>query len=118
MAGDDDSPNDDAAIYKTSSDPDDDNVLFTVPANWNKMSIVLRDSGVLKFVKYVSRKAAGDRWDISGAFDVRDLGDEDDDEEADDGEEENDSQENGVSLEDSEEEVFNGFPDSDDSDSD
>jgi Rps23 Pro-64 3,4-dihydroxylase Tpa1-like proline 4-hydroxylase len=118
MAGDDDSPNDDAAIYKTSSDPDDDNVLFTVPANWNKMSIVLRDSGVLKFVKYVSRKAPGDRWDISGAFGVRDLGDEDDDEEADGGEEEKDSQENGVSLEDSEEEVFNGFPDSDDSDSD
>ena len=125
MAGDDDSPNDDAAIYKTSSDADDDNVFFTVAANWNKMSIVLRDSGVLKFVKYVSRKAPGDRWDISGAFAVRDLGDgEDGDGEGEDGEggdqeeEEDTSQENVVSLEDSEEEVFNGFPDSDDSDSD
>lgn len=116
MAGDDDSPNDDAAIYKTSSDADDDNVLFTVPPNWNKMSIVLRDSGVLKFVKYVSRNAQGDRWDVSGAFAVRDLGEGEDDEEA-AGEEEG-SQENAVSLEDSEDEVFNGFPDSDDSDSD
>jgi Rps23 Pro-64 3,4-dihydroxylase Tpa1-like proline 4-hydroxylase len=115
MAGDDVSAHDDAAIYKTSSDPDDDNVLFTVPANWNKLSIVLRDSGVLKFVKYVSRKAPGDRWDISGAFAVRDLDDGEDDDGA---AEEDTSQENIVSLEDSEEEVFSGFPDSEDSDSD
>lgn len=115
MAGDEDSPNDDAAIYKASSDPEDDNILFTVPANWNKMSIVLRDSGVLKFVKYVSRKAVGDRWDIGGAFAVRDLGDGYNDEGA--GDEDN-SQENMVSLEDSEDEMFNGFPDSEDSESD
>ena len=115
MAGDDVSPNDDAAIYKSSSNPDDDNVLFTVPANWNKLSIVLRDSGVLKFVKYVSRNAPGDRWDITGGFAVRDLGDGEDDEV--EGEEDN-SLENIVSLEDSEEEVFNGFPDSEDSESD
>jgi Rps23 Pro-64 3,4-dihydroxylase Tpa1-like proline 4-hydroxylase len=115
MAGDDVSPNDDAAIYKSSSNPDDDNVLFTAPANWNKLSIVLRDSGVLKFVKYVSRNAPGDRWDITGGFAVRDLGDGEDDEV--EGEEDN-SLENIVSLEDSEEEVFNGFPDSEDSESD
>ena len=115
MAGDDDSQNDDAAIYKTSSDPDDDNVLFTIPANWNKMSIVLRDSGVLKFVKYVSRNAPGDRWDITGVFVVGDLGDGEDD--GVEGREDN-SLENIVSLEDSEEEVFNGFPDSEDSESD
>jgi len=106
MAGDDDDANDDAAIYKTSSD-DDDNVLFTMPASWNKMSIVLRDSGVLKFVKYVSKNAKGDRWDISGTFGVKET---DDDEE--------DDEQAPISLEDSEEEVFNGFPDSEDSDSD
>lgn len=107
MAGDDDEANGDAAIYKSSSDADDDNVLFTMPASWNKMSIVLRDSGVLKFVKYVSRNAKGDRWDISGAFGVKELeqGDEEGEEEI-------------LALESSEEEVFNGFPDSDDSDSD
>lgn len=116
MAGDDDT-NEDAAIYKASSDADDDNVLFTVPANWNKMSIVLRDSGVLKFVKYVSRKAPGDRWDVTGAFAVRDLGDGGDDDE-DAQEEGGNSQDNVPALEDTEEEVFNGFPDSEDSDSD
>ncbi|RDL38564.1 Uncharacterized protein BP5553_02904 [Venustampulla echinocandica] len=110
MAGDDDDTNGDAAIYKTSSDADDDNVLFTMPASWNKMSIVLRDSGVLKFVKYVSKCAQGDRWDVSGAFGVKELDEEDDEEGGD--------EEQTVSLESSEEEVFNGFPDSEDSDSD
>lgn len=109
MAGEDEEG--DAATYKASDD--DDNVLFTMPASWNKMSIVLRDSGVLKFVKYVSKSAKGDRWDLTGTFGVKF------DEE--DGEEEETSQETGaegtVSLEDSEEETFNGFPDSDDSDS-
>jgi Rps23 Pro-64 3,4-dihydroxylase Tpa1-like proline 4-hydroxylase len=105
MAGDDDDANGDAAIYKTSPDADEDNVLFAMPASWNKLSIVLRDSGVLKFVKYVSKNAKGDRWDISGAFGVKEV---DDDEE---GEQEM------IALEESEEEVFNGFSNSD-SDSD
>ncbi|KAE9372076.1 hypothetical protein N431DRAFT_408002 [Stipitochalara longipes BDJ] len=105
MAGDDEEDNEDAAIYKTSSDADDDNVLFTNPASWNKMSIVLRDSGVLKFVKYVSRNAKGDRWDVSGSFGVL-LG-------------EDDGEEVMITLEESsEEEAFTGFPDSEDSDSD
>jgi prolyl 3-hydroxylase /prolyl 3,4-dihydroxylase len=75
------------------------------------MSIVLRDSGVLKFVKFISRKAAGDRWDISGAFDVR-LSDDDDE----DGAEDEKNCE--VALEDSEEETINGSLDSDETDSD
>jgi Rps23 Pro-64 3,4-dihydroxylase Tpa1-like proline 4-hydroxylase len=113
MAGDDDE-DEDAAIYKTTADEEDDNVLFTMPASWNKMSIVLRDNGVLKFVKYVSRSAKGDRWDVSGAFGVKI------DEIEGEGEEEDESGDgNGsVPLEDSEEEVFNGFSDSNDSDSD
>ncbi|TVY38160.1 Prolyl 3,4-dihydroxylase [Lachnellula subtilissima] len=113
MAGDDDEADGDAAIYKSSSDPDDDNLLFTMPASWNKMSIVLRDSGVLKFVKYVSKNAKGDRWDISGAFGVKELDDDDDDDDN-DGEEASGEI---ITLEDSEEEPFNGFPDSEDSDS-
>ncbi|PQE24817.1 hypothetical protein CJF31_00008052 [Rutstroemia sp. NJR-2017a BVV2] len=125
MAGDDDE-DEDAAIYKSSADAEDDAVLFTMPASWNKMSIVLRDSGVLKFVKYVSRNAKGDRWDISGAFGVKDVdGDqgEDEDQDEEDSNEEGEtsqdtSQEQQVSLEDSDEEVFNGFPDSPNSDSD
>jgi Rps23 Pro-64 3,4-dihydroxylase Tpa1-like proline 4-hydroxylase len=110
MAGDDDDTNGDAAIYKTSSDADDDNVLFTMSASWNKMSIVLRDSGVLKFVKYVSKSAKGDRWDISGSFGVKEVDDDGDNDIDPDG---------GVPLESSDEEgAFNGFPESEDSDSD
>lgn len=103
MAGD-DTDDADAAIYKAADG--DDGPLFTSPACWNKLSIVLRDAGVLKFVKYVSRNAKGDRWDVQAAFGVKDDGD--DDEEGD---------EEGQEQESSEEEVFNGFPSSDDSDS-
>ncbi|QSZ34519.1 hypothetical protein DSL72_006113 [Monilinia vaccinii-corymbosi] len=111
MAGD-DGNDEDAAIYKAAGEEEDDGVLFTMPASWNKMSIVLRDSGVLKFVKYVSKNAKGDRWDISGAFGVKGGEDDEDDEGK-------PSQETQISLEDSDEEgTFNGFPDSDpDSDS-
>ncbi|KEZ40006.1 Pkhd-type hydroxylase tpa1 [Scedosporium apiospermum] len=102
MAGDDDRDQD-AAIYKTAgeNDEDDDNILFFQPAAWNTLTIVLRDSGALKFVKYVSRSAKGDRWDVSGTYEV-----EEQDGEGKSGEEE------------SSEEEFNGFSDSHDSDSD
>jgi Rps23 Pro-64 3,4-dihydroxylase Tpa1-like proline 4-hydroxylase len=113
MAGDDEA-DEDAAVYKTSSDAEDDNVLFTMPASWNSMSIVLRDSGVLKFTKYVSKSAKGDRWDVTAAYGIQDLDDDDEEEE----ENEEDPIEE-VTLESSgDEETFNGFPDSDDSDSD
>jgi Rps23 Pro-64 3,4-dihydroxylase Tpa1-like proline 4-hydroxylase len=104
----DDETDADAAIYKASTGEEDDNVLFAMPASWNKMSIVVRDSGVLKFVKYVSKSAKGDRWDLGGVFEFKD--EEDDEQDT--------SQETKLSLEDmaeSEEEEFNGFPDSDDS---
>jgi Rps23 Pro-64 3,4-dihydroxylase Tpa1-like proline 4-hydroxylase len=109
----------DAAIYKAANDGDeDDNVLFSQPASWNKLSIVLRDSGVLKFVKYVSMNAKGDRWDIGGSFGVKELDEVDEEEEVDTSQET--SQENQISLEDSEEEagVWNGFASEGDSESD
>ena len=80
MAGDEDGDVSDAAVYKTSADTEDDNVLFASPPAWNKLSIVLRDSGVLKFVKYVSRSAPGDRWDVVGVFGVESGEDEDEEE--------------------------------------
>ena len=72
---------DDAAIYKSTADGLDDGVLFTMAAGWNRLSIVLRDRGVLKFVKYVSAAAKGDRWDVVGEFGVVDEGDEVEDDE-------------------------------------
>ncbi|UNI21145.1 putative component of NuA3 histone acetyltransferase complex [Purpureocillium takamizusanense] len=115
MGGDDDDA-EDAAIYKSSGD--DDNILFFQAAAWNKLTIVLRDSGALKFVKYVSRKAKGDRWDISGVFEVEE---QDDDEDGDDegggdrGNGEGGAPADGLS---DDEEEFNGFSDSADSESD
>ncbi|RSM12960.1 hypothetical protein CDV31_006061 [Fusarium ambrosium] len=107
MSGDDDA-DEDAAVYKTGSD--DDNILFFQAAAWNKMTIVLRDSGALKFIKYISKSAKGDRWDISGAFEIEEQ-DDSDDEMADAGE--------GPAPDEESEEEFQGFsPDAAQSDSD
>lgn len=56
----------DPAVYQAAGADEDDGILFTTAAGWNRMSIVLRDSGTLRFVKYVSAAAQGDRWDITG----------------------------------------------------
>ncbi|KAI1978856.1 putative component of NuA3 histone acetyltransferase complex [Ophidiomyces ophidiicola] len=69
----------DPAIYRSAADNEDDGILFSMGAGWNRMSVVLRDRGALKFVKYVSRSAKGDRWDVTGEIEVR-FEDEDEDE--------------------------------------
>ncbi|KAH7035116.1 Oxoglutarate and iron-dependent oxygenase degradation C-term-domain-containing protein [Microdochium trichocladiopsis] len=107
MAGDDDTE-EDAAVYKTSSD--DDNILFFQAASWNKMTIVLRDSGILKFVKYVSRSAPGDRWDVSGTFEVAET-DSDDEEDDDDEDEESGEEEEGEDEDEDGAEEWDGFSD-------
>lgn len=119
MAGD-DGDEEDAAVYKSSAD--DDNILFFQAAAWNKLTIVLRDSGTLRFVKYVSRKAKGDRWDVSATFDIEEQDDDDDDDDDDDNEDgeggKGNRPANGVSLDDESEEEFQGFSDhNDDSES-
>lgn len=115
MAGD-DGDDDDAAIYKSSAD--DDNILFFQAAAWNKLAIVLRDSGTLRFVKYVSQKAKGDRWDISAMFDIEEQDDDDDDDDEEEDDEDNgEGAANGVSLGDESEEEFQGFSDRNDSES-
>ena len=68
----------DPAVYKSSGDGEDDGILFSMPANWNNLNIVLRDAGVLRFIKYVSKSAKGDRWDLVGSFTV--MFDEDEEE--------------------------------------
>lgn len=88
----------DPAIYKASKEHGDDGVLFTMPAAWNRFSIVLRDSDVLKFVKYVSQSAKGDRWDIVGEWGVAD------DNEGEEGDVEEEEQGRGEEEEEEEEE--------------
>ena len=79
----------DPAIYQSAADDEDDSILFSMNAGWNRLSIVLRDKGVMRFVKYVSAAAPGDRWDIVGEFGVE-MGE---DSEGEDGD-----QEGGVGL--------------------
>ncbi|KAL4885240.1 Oxoglutarate and iron-dependent oxygenase degradation C-term-domain-containing protein [Aspergillus karnatakaensis] len=82
----------DPAIYRAADD-EDDGILFSTAAGWNRLSIVLRDSGTLKFVKYVSAAAKGDRWDITGEMGVEFNDDDDDNEEGDDEDDEDDEDE-------------------------
>lgn len=70
----------DPAIYRSSGADEDDGILFSTQAGWNRLSVVLRDSGTLKFVKYVSAAAKGDRWDITGDIGVEFEEDDEDDE--------------------------------------
>lgn len=68
----------DPAVYRSAEAGEDDGILFSTAAGWNRLSIVLRDRGTLRFVKFVSAAAKGDRWDVTGEFGV-DFGDDDDD---------------------------------------
>lgn len=60
----------DPAVYQTAADDDDDGILLNSPASWNKLSIVLRDQGTMRFVKYVSERSGADRWDLAGEWEV------------------------------------------------
>ncbi|CRL24531.1 Prolyl 4-hydroxylase, alpha subunit [Penicillium camemberti] len=83
----------DPAVYRSAGADEDDGILFSTQAGWNRLSIVLRDSGTLKFVKYVSAAAKGDRWDITGEIGVEFEEDDEDEEEGDEGEGEDEDEE-------------------------
>jgi hypothetical protein len=78
----------DPATYKAS---DEDGALLTLPAGANELSLVLRDEKIMRFIKYVSAKASGSRWDIAFEYDLEEGFDNGDD---DDEEEENEEEEN------------------------
>jgi hypothetical protein len=67
MASDD---NDDASVYRST---DQEGALLTLPCCGNELSIVLRDEGVMQFVKYVSAGAIGSRWDMALEFETQDT---------------------------------------------
>ena len=60
-------------------DEEDDTKLLSVSASNNTLSLVYRDPGTMKFVKYVGSGAPSSRWDICLEYEV--LDDEDDDKE-------------------------------------
>jgi len=53
-----------------SDEEDDDGTLLTVQPGFNHLLLVLRDEGVMRFVKYVSGAAEGSRWDVCGEYEV------------------------------------------------
>ncbi|KAF9231898.1 nuclear protein [Melanogaster broomeanus] len=84
---------DDPAVYRSGSSQksateaeehdsdDEDGTLLTVQPSFNTLLLVLRDEGVLRFVKYVSAAAPGSRWDVCGEFEVGMFEDGEDEEE-------------------------------------
>jgi prolyl 3-hydroxylase /prolyl 3,4-dihydroxylase len=97
----------DPAVYQAGEEGDD-GILFTNPASWNRFSIVLRDKNTLRFVKYVSEAAKGDRWDLKGEVEIDEAGwdvaengdrdDEDDQNEEDEDEDEDEDDEEGDAI--------------------
>jgi len=83
MAAEEDDPTNDPAVYKAGGEDEEDGVLFVNYPGWNSLSLALRDQGVLKFVKYVSAAAKGDRWDVVGEFGIDEIGDAESEEESD-----------------------------------
>ncbi|KAI9496158.1 Oxoglutarate and iron-dependent oxygenase degradation C-term-domain-containing protein [Zychaea mexicana] len=57
----------DPATYKAA---DEEGALLTMTPGCNELSLVLRDEGVMRFVKYVSARAPGSRWDVAFEYDL------------------------------------------------
>lgn len=53
-----------------SDEDDEDATLLTSQPGFNRLLLVLRDEGVMSFVKYVSAAAEGSRWDVCGEYEV------------------------------------------------
>ena len=62
--------NGDVDTEDSDEEEDDDGTLLTVQPGFNRLLLVLRDEGVMRFVKYVSAAAEGSRWDVCGEFEV------------------------------------------------
>lgn len=51
-------------------DEDFDGVLLNLTPSFNTLSVVLRDEGVMRFVKYLAASAGGSRWDVIGEYEI------------------------------------------------
>lgn len=58
---------------------DDDTELLSVSASNNTLSLVFRDPGTMRFIKYVGSKAPSSRWDIAMEYEVPADHDQNDD---------------------------------------
>ena len=80
IAADDEDGNGKAAAASAADEynEDDDTELLSVSASNNTLSLVYRDPGTMRFVKYVGSGAPSSRWDISLEYEVSDFEDESD----------------------------------------
>lgn len=63
---------------------EDDNTMISCSASFNTLNLILRDSCLMKFVKFVSHAAPSSRYDLAAAF-TTDLSQEEMDEEGGEG---------------------------------
>jgi len=77
---------------KDGEEEEEDSKLLSVSAGSNVLSLVLRDQGIMKFVKYVSANAPGSRWDVAVEYEIApiDSSDEKEGEEEDDDDDDDD----------------------------
>ena len=64
------SRNGDVDMEDSDEEEEDDGTLLSVQPGFNRLLLVLRDEGVMRFVKYVSAAAEGSRWDVCGEFEI------------------------------------------------
>ena len=65
-----------AEVYKSKSEEEEDELLSIPPAS-NTLSLVLRDGGIMQFIKYVSAGAPGSRWDVASVYETEEQDDSD-----------------------------------------
>lgn len=58
-----------ADVYKMD---EDGGGLLSISPSFNTLNLVLRDEGLMRFIKYVSASAPGSRWDIAAEFSLSD----------------------------------------------
>jgi hypothetical protein len=74
------SPSDFDSDSEAGSD-DGEGPLLTLPVSFNKLLLVLRDPGVMRFVKYLGNGAGGSRWDVGGEWEVGVMEEDEEEEE-------------------------------------
>lgn len=57
-----------AEVYRPGAE--EEGSLLSVSPGFNVMSLVLRDEGIMRFVKYVGAQAPGSRWDVSVEYQI------------------------------------------------
>lgn len=66
-------------MEEDDEEEEDNGTLLMVQPGFNRLLLVLRDEGVMRFVKYVSAAAQGSRWDVAGEFEIGMVQEEGDD---------------------------------------